>query len=162
MTAGAERPEASVGRLLAEKGLTLSVAESCTGGMIAAMITSVPGSSRYFAGGVVAYENRVKTALLGVKPATLESCGAVSEKTAREMARGVRKALSTGAGVSTTGIAGPGGGTPEKPVGLVWIAVSVKNRVSSVKRVFRGNRNSIRKQASIEALKELTRLLKEL
>jgi nicotinamide-nucleotide amidase len=110
--------------VLRERGMTLSCAESCTGGLIAKLITDVPGCSDVFAGGCVTYSNAAKISLLGVSPATLERFGAVSEQTAAEMARGARTALGTDVALATTGIAGPGGGTPEKPVGTVYIAVS--------------------------------------
>ena len=113
--------EGVVGAMLAERGLTLAVAESCTGGAVAARITSVPGASRYFVGGVVAYGNAVKARQLGVEEAVLREQGAVSEPVARQMAAGARTALGADLAVSTTGIAGPTGGTPEKPVGLVWL-----------------------------------------
>lgn len=111
-------------RSLRERGLTLACAESCTGGLIAKRITDISGCSDVYLGGCVTYANEAKEKLLGVKHETLEKYGAVSEQTAREMARGVRLALEADIGISTTGIAGPGGGTPEKPVGTVYIAVS--------------------------------------
>lgn len=111
---------------------TLAVAESCTGGLISKRITDVAGASEIYLGGVVAYANEVKTALLGVDPETLKKFGAVSEQTAAEMARGVRLRLGSDIGISTTGIAGPGGGTPEKPVGLVYIGVSTKEKTSVI------------------------------
>jgi nicotinamide-nucleotide amidase len=114
--------ETVVGRMLLERGMTLSVAESCTGGYLGHAITRIPGSSRYFTGGIIAYDNRVKTDLLGVNPATLEKHGAVSEETVREMAENVRKKLNTSVGVATSGVAGPDGGSDEKPVGTIWIA----------------------------------------
>jgi len=114
--------EVTVGKMLREKKRTLSVAESCTGGYVGHMITSVPGSSDYFIGGVLAYSNEVKINHLGVKPETLSQYGAVSEPTIREMAELVRKKFNTDIGIATSGIAGPSGGTPEKPVGTVWIA----------------------------------------
>ncbi len=117
-----EEIESAVGKLLLERGLTISTAESCTGGYLAHKITSVPGSSSYYMGSVVAYHNRIKQQELGVRAETLEAFGAVSEETVKEMAEGVRRKLKTDIGLATSGIAGPDGGTPEKPVGLVWIA----------------------------------------
>ncbi|MGV3539806.1 MAG: competence/damage-inducible protein A [Rufibacter sp.] len=114
--------EEAIGALLKEKGLTISTAESCTGGLVAHKLTSVPGSSAYFMGSVVAYSNDVKISQLGVKTDALEEHGAVSEETVRQMAEGVRQLLQTDLGVATSGIAGPDGGTPEKPVGTIWIA----------------------------------------
>jgi nicotinamide-nucleotide amidase len=116
-----ETLEGVVGAILAGRGLTLAVAESCTGGAVAARLTRVPGASRYFVGGVVAYGNAVKTALLGVDEAVLRTHGAVSEPAVRQMVEGVRAALGADLGLATTGVAGPGGGTPEKPVGTVWL-----------------------------------------
>ncbi|SHJ05513.1 CinA family protein [Bacteroides stercorirosoris] len=121
--------EEIVGELLREKNLSLSTAESCTGGSIAALVTSVPGSSAYFNGGIVAYSNEVKMALLHVSAETLEKYGAVSRETVTEMARGAMKALKTDCAVATSGIAGPGGGSREKPVGTVWIAAAYKNEI---------------------------------
>ena len=114
--------EAVVGEMLAERGLTIAAGESCTGGALAAQITSVPGASRYMRGGVVAYCNSVKTGLLGVPQSDLDTHGAVSEPVALAMARGVRQRLGADIGMATTGIAGPTGGTEEKSVGTVWIA----------------------------------------
>ena len=115
--------------VLRAKGLTLSTAESCTGGAIAAAVTSVPGSSDVFKGAVVAYANEVKRSLLGVSDDTLQSYGAVSEQTVREMVQGVARATDSDCAVATSGVAGPGGGTPDKPVGTVWVAFYVKGRV---------------------------------
>jgi nicotinamide-nucleotide amidase len=117
----AETLEQVTGRLLAERGMTVAVAESCTGGLLGARLTAVPGSSRYFLGGVVAYANSAKQALLGVSEALLAEHGAVSEPVARAMAEGVRKRFGADLALSTTGISGPEGGSEEKPVGLVWI-----------------------------------------
>jgi nicotinamide-nucleotide amidase len=114
--------ESIIGTLLKEKGATVGTAESCTGGFVANMITSVPGSSAYFEGAVVSYSNQIKQEVLGVSEQTLQTYGAVSEQTAREMAEGARRVLNTTYALSTTGIAGPDGGSPEKPVGTVWIA----------------------------------------
>lgn len=119
---GDEPLEVVVGNTLRSRKLTVSLAESCTGGHVAHMITSVPGSSDYFTGSIVAYSNDIKVRQLSVKKETLEKYGAVSEETAREMAVNVRRVFSTDIGVATSGVAGPGGGTAEKPVGTVWIA----------------------------------------
>lgn len=121
---GDETMESVVGEMLAARGLRVATAESCTGGLIAERITDVPGSSKYFQGGVVAYSNEAKQALLGVDPALLEAHGAVSEPVIRAMAEGVRERFGSDFGIATSGISGPGGGTEEKPVGLVWIALS--------------------------------------
>jgi nicotinamide-nucleotide amidase len=125
--------ETVIGKLLKETGvdgkpLTLGVAESCTGGYVSAQITKVPGASAYFWGSVVSYSNSVKENVLGVKPETLQQFGAVSEETIREMAEGVRTALGTDVGIATSGIAGPDGGTPDKPVGTIWIACATHQR----------------------------------
>jgi nicotinamide-nucleotide amidase len=119
--------ERAIGNLLKEKALTLSTAESCTGGALAASLTSIPGSSQYFMGSVVAYSNDVKIEQLGVQVNTLKKFGAVSEETVKEMAEGARLRLGTDIGISTSGVAGPSGGTEEKPVGTVWIGYSDKN-----------------------------------
>lgn len=132
--------EVMVGQLLEVRNLTLAVAESCTGGLIGHRFTNVPGSSGYFRGAVIAYANDVKESLLGVRSKTLAEHGAVSEQTAREMAAGVREAVSADVGVSVTGIAGPGGGTGEKPVGLVFVALVAEDVQRAEKHLFRGNR----------------------
>lgn len=116
--------ESIAGRLLKSKDWTLGIAESCTGGAVSARITSVPGSSAYFQGSIISYSNDIKISQLGVSPDTLATAGAVSEETIRQMAEGVRNALKTDVGIATSGVAGPDGGTPDKPVGTVWIAVS--------------------------------------
>ncbi|QJW89709.1 competence/damage-inducible protein A [Spirosoma taeanense] len=120
--------ESVIGYLLLRQNLTLATAESCTGGFVASRITSVPGSSAYFWGSIIAYSNDVKVNQLGVKPETLEQFGAVSEETIRQMAEGVRKTLGTDVGIATSGIAGPDGGTPDKPVGTIWIACAIPDR----------------------------------
>jgi PncC family amidohydrolase len=125
------KPEEEIGSLLRRQGLTLATAESCTGGAIAARITSVPGSSAYFTGGIVAYSNSVKQSLLHVLPRTLEQQGAVSRQTVIEMAQGARKTLHTDCAIATSGIAGPDGGTPDKPVGTVWIAIACKDETTT-------------------------------
>lgn len=139
--------------------MTLALAESCTGGLLSSAVTDVPGSSGYFLGSVVAYSNEVKESALGVKAATIRKHGAVSGETAVEMARGVRKALGADISAAITGIAGPGGGSPEKPVGLVFIAVS-KGKSSEARRfVFKGGRKSIKKQSARAALSFLAEAL---
>ena len=123
------RIEEKIGECLKDKRMTLSTAESCTGGGIAALITSVPGSSSYFKGGIVAYSNEVKMNLLHVSPQTLEKYGAVSRETVIEMAKGAMEVLKTECAVATSGIAGPGGGTLEKPVGTIWMAVACRDKI---------------------------------
>lgn len=120
--------EVVVGNMLKERNLTLGVAESCTGGQVAATMTKIPGVSACFWGGIVSYSNPMKVKQLGVKQQTLDQFGAVSEQTIIEMAEGVRKALDTHVGIATSGIAGPDGGTPDKPVGTVWIACATDKR----------------------------------
>jgi PncC family amidohydrolase len=148
--------EETIGQLLTAHQLTLAVAESCTGGLIGHRLTNIPGSSTYFLGGVVAYAYEVKERVLGVSHATLYDYGAVSEQTAREMARGVRRALGTDVGLSVTGIAGPGGGLPGKPVGLTWIALSARNVERARDFIWDGDRASNKAQ-SAEAALELLR-----
>lgn len=118
-------------KLLRNKSLTLSTAESCTGGLLAKLITDVSGCSSVFFGGVVSYDNSVKQGVLGVKAETLELHGAVSSQTASEMAIGVRRTLGTSIGISTTGVAGPTGGSPEKPVGTVYIGIAIGDEVET-------------------------------
>jgi nicotinamide-nucleotide amidase len=125
--------ESAIGKRLKEKKLTLATAESCTGGYLAHLITAVPGSSAYFSGSVVAYANAVKSSQLGVSPDTLQAYGAVSEQTVREMVAGAIKHLNTDLAIATSGIAGPGGGSLEKPVGTIWVAVGSRNRVETKK-----------------------------
>ena len=145
-----ESLEIEVGSALRQKGWTLALGESCTGGLVAHRITEVAGSSEYFLGGVVAYSNPVKRGLLQVPEQTLERHGAVSEETARQMARGARAVLGADVGLSVTGIAGPGGGTTEKPVGLTVLAVSTPAGEWIERHVWNGDRQS-NKQASAEA-----------
>ena len=130
----------ALGRMLVESGKTLALAESCTGGNIAQFITSNAGSSAYFKGGVVAYSNEIKSTLLGVPVKLIESVGAVSQEVAEAMATGAQKALKADYAVATTGIAGPDGGSDEKPVGMVWIAVAGPSGVTSKKYIFKHNR----------------------
>jgi len=132
--------EETVGKLLFDNNLTVSTAESCTGGRIASMITTVPGSSAWFRGSVVAYDNSIKTGVLGVDPAVISRHGAVSEETVRAMAAGMRKLTATDYSVAVTGIAGPTGGTPDKPVGTVWIAVASPGGIVAEKHRFADDR----------------------
>ena len=144
--------EEEIGKLLIANNLSLSTAESCTGGGVAALITSVPGSSVYFKGGIVAYDNEVKKNLLGVSPETLSAYGAVSRETVIEMAKGAMNRLKTDCAIATSGIAGPGGGTAEKPVGLVYIGIAFEGSVYAARFQFTGSREEIRRQAAGEAL----------
>ena len=148
-------PARRVGQLLKEKTLTLSVAESCTGGKIGDLITDVPGSSDYFLGGIISYSNDAKIRLLCVDKATLILKGAVSREVAIQMAEGARKVLRSDIGLSATGIAGPSGGTPKKPVGLVYIAVSSKAGAVCSKNLFKGSRMEIKEKSAAKALKML-------
>jgi nicotinamide-nucleotide amidase len=141
------------------RGQRLAVGESCTGGLVAARITAVPGASEVFVGGVVAYADPVKSDLLDVPAATLEAHGAVSEETVRAMAEGVQRRFAAGATIAVTGIAGPGGGTPEKPVGTVWLAARIGADTRAAKRVFPGDRGEIRARAAQAALDLLRRML---
>jgi len=144
--------EKVVGRLLTAQKLTIALAESCTGGLIAHRLTNVPGSSAYFIGGVVSYANEAKVRMLGVSPQTLQMHGAVSEETAREMARGARHLFQTDIALAVTGIAGPGGGTPEKPVGLTYIALTAEDLERCERYLWRGDRWAIKEQSAEAAL----------
>jgi len=147
--------EEETGRLLGEQCLSLGLAESCTGGMIASRITRVPGSSAYFAGGVVAYDNRVKEGVLGVPGGELAVYGAVSREVALSMARGAKRVLQTDIGLAVTGIAGPGGGAPGKPVGLVYIALEGPGGALCRELRLKGDRRKIREAACGAALELL-------
>lgn len=142
--------------LLKARGLVCATAESCTGGGVGSAITAIPGSSAVFAGGVISYANEVKCDVLGVKASTLETVGAVSSETAAQMAEGVRKLLKVDIAVSLTGIAGPDGGSEEKPVGLVWFGLSTAQGTRTEKAIFRGDREKIRESAIVHALGMLT------
>lgn len=145
---------------LTAKGKTLATAESCTGGTIASQLTAQAGASKYFRGGVVAYSNEVKECALGVKHSTLEQHGAVSEQTAREMAEGVRKRFDSDYAIATTGIAGPDGGTPTKPVGTVWIAVASRTHTEAALLNFPGRRRQQNIDRSVnQAFAMLIRML---
>jgi nicotinamide-nucleotide amidase len=150
---GTETMESVVGQELANRGLTIATAESCTGGLIAERLTDVPGSSAYFLGGVVSYSNEAKTAMLGVPAAVIESEGAVSEASVRAMAEGVRERFGSDFGIATSGISGPGGGTPEKPVGLVWIALATADSATHAQSfVFEVDRSRHRRLTAQVAL----------
>lgn len=144
--------EETLGDRLIERGYTLATAESCSGGLIAHRITNVAGSSGYFLGGVVSYSNQAKVDLIDVREESLNTQGAVSEAVAREMAEGVRERFQSDFGVSVTGIAGPGGGSAEKPVGLVFMAVSEPRGTHVARHVFSGDRESIKQQTAEQAL----------
>jgi len=157
--AGDQNMEEVVGRLLLEKNLSISVAESCTGGLIGHRLTSVPGSSSYFHGGVVVYSNQSKVDLLRVDPRTLETHGAVSERTVEEMARGVKDRIKTDLGLAVTGIAGPDGGTRQKPVGTVHVGLAARGKTFSREYRFWGNRGQVKLNSSMMALDWVRRYL---
>lgn len=144
---------------LKARSATLAVAESCTGGRVAAAITRVPGASEHFLGGIVAYDNAVKRHALGVSEETLATQGAVSEATAREMARGARDRLGATIGIATTGIAGPSGGSEGKPVGLVWFALDTGDRTVARRVTFPGDRDAVQRRATMTALALLWHVL---
>ncbi len=147
------KPERKICSEMAKHGLSLCTAESCTGGLIAGRITSVSGASACFEGGFITYSNAAKSRLIGVPGELIEKYGAVSGETARAMAEGAREKLAADMSVAVTGIAGPTGGTPDKPVGTVYIAVARKGKTSVRKFLFTGTRHGIRKQTAEEALK---------
>ncbi|MGL4452791.1 MAG: competence/damage-inducible protein A [Sarcina sp.] len=152
--------EEVVAKLLIEKYLTISTAESCTGGLLAGTIINYPGVSEVFMEGIVTYSNESKMKRLGVKVETLEKFGAVSEETAKEMAKGIAKLSGTDIGVSTTGIAGPTGGTDEKPVGLVYVGLHINGVTKAKKFNFFGNRERVRRRSVLEALDWIRREIK--
>ena len=151
--------EVQVGKRLRERGWTLAVAESCTGGLLGHLITEVPGSSDYFMGGILAYSDQAKANLLQVRTDSLEQYGAVSEQVASEMAIGVRALLQTSSGLSVTGIAGPGGGTDEKPVGLTFIGLSSPQGVVVEKHIWQGTRSENKLATARAALTLLLRVM---
>ncbi|NLO88943.1 MAG: CinA family protein [Clostridia bacterium] len=151
-----------IGKLLLKQNKTIAVAESCTGGMLASAITDVPGSSAYFGYGVVSYSNKAKIEILGVNESSLFQYGAVSKEVAMEMAEGVRKLADSHYGLSTTGIAGPGGGTSTKPVGLVFVGFSSADKNLWMRLNLKGSRHEIRYQTVLEAMRFfLNELLKD-
>lgn len=147
-----ETLEESLVSLLSGKGLSITTAESCTGGLVAGTIVNAPGASEVFNGGFITYSNKFKKNFIGVKKITLEKYGAVSEKVAKEMAKGAQKEAKADVAISTTGIAGPGGGTEEKPVGLVYIGCAVKDKIYVEKFNFSGNRAKVRESTVAAAL----------
>ena len=157
----APRTAQAVIDLCRERGWTLASAESCTGGLVGAELTALAGASDVYVGGVIAYSNEVKRTELGVAKETLQEHGAVSAETAAEMAAGVRRALSADIAVSDTGIAGPGGGTAEKPVGLVFLAVTSPDGDTTERLQLAGDRHAIRERAKDEALDLLRRVLSQ-
>ena len=159
MDGNADSPEGLLGALLRNRGLKLAVAESCTGGLIADRITDIPGSSDYFVGGITAYAYEAKVALLGVSWNTLKAYGAVSRETVLEMARGARMALDADIAISVSGIAGPAGGLPDKPVGTTWIGLSARDAEDAFLHHFEGGRREIKSLASSAALEHLRRYL---
>ncbi len=149
---GDDSLEGVLGRMLRDRGMSLAIAESCTGGGIANRITNVPGASEYFVGGVITYSNEVKKDLLGVLAETLDKFGSVSRQTASEMAQGVRNRFGADIGMSVTGILGPGGGSKEKPVGTVWLGISSQKSTSAVKLRLGKDRIRNKERASTAAL----------
>ena len=150
-----DRFETYIGRMLTESGKTISCAESCTGGLISELFTSVPGSSGYFLGSVTSYANSVKTGILGVCEETIAKYGAVSSECVKEMAEGIRRITGSDFSVATSGIAGPGGGSPEKPVGLVWIAVSSENGTETFSHTYKNDRRRNIERFAASALNHL-------
>jgi len=151
--------EIVVGELLVSKGITIATAESCTGGLLAGKLINYPGISSVFMEGVITYSNEAKMARLNVKKETLDSYGAVSKETAAEMALGIAKAAATDIGISITGIAGPGGGTEEKPVGLVYVGLYIKGKVKTKELRLSGDRQKVRNRTVMMALDLLRREL---
>jgi PncC family amidohydrolase len=158
---------ADLGALLRSRNLLLVTAESCTGGLLGHMITNSPGSSDYYLGGVISYSNQAKVSLLGVQPATLEKYGAVSRETVLEMSTGVRRSFQKAhpeaeiLSLATSGIAGPAGGSPHKPVGTVWIGFSSPDLDEAFLFHFQGTREEVKQHTALEALRILLAYLKE-
>lgn len=156
----ATEPAAELLAVLRGRGMTMASAESCTGGMVAAAITDIPGASSVFLGGVVVYSNDAKKRLLGVRAQTLVSFGAVSAQTAHEMASGAARTLDADCAVAVTGIAGPDGGSIEKPVGTVWFGFDVGGATTTECALFDGDRGAIRRAATAYALTRLCALVR--
>jgi PncC family amidohydrolase len=149
----------NLGGLLLGKRLSLSVAESCTGGMMGAAITRVPGSSAYFKGGIIAYSNEIKEKVLGVSPELLKTKGAVSREVVIAMAKGGAKVCAASCCIALSGIAGPDGGSEDKPVGLIWIGICAGEQVKSFKYNFSGDREKIRKEATKAGIKKMIEVI---
>jgi PncC family amidohydrolase len=154
-----QRHSRRIGKLLTKKKLSLAVAESCTGGMVGSAITDIAGSSRYFAGGVIAYDNSIKRRVLKVPQTTLDNYGAVSSQTVRAMARGAQRLFKADCAIAVSGIAGPGGGTEEKPVGLVYIGIAVRKKGFDFECRFKGTRREIRLKTVEQALKKIVEIV---
>ena len=150
-----------ISELMWKDGITLATAESCTAGNLAAAITAIPGSSHYYKGGVVAYANQVKENLLHVDTHTIETCGVVSEETVCEMVKGAMETLHTDYAIATSGVAGPGGGTSDTPVGTIWMAVGSRNKIVSMKLEGDDGREQNIAKATCSALQLMRDLLKE-
>jgi nicotinamide-nucleotide amidase len=151
---------AALGKTLAARGLRLALAESCTGGWIAKAVTDIPGSSDWFEAGFVTYSNAAKVRMLGVSEGVLDARGAVSEAVVLEMAAGARRAAGTGAAIAVSGVAGPGGGTSDKPVGLVWLAWSLGGRTWARRVDLDGNREAVRRRSVAIAIEDLLTALR--
>lgn len=149
----------SVGKKLKDAYITLSAAESCTGGLFSSYITRVSGISSVFKGGVIAYDNQIKERMLSVSDSTLRLYGAVSKQTAEEMARGITESFMTDCGIGITGVAGPDGGSEEKPVGLVYVCVKFKGEIITKENIFRGSREMIQKRSALSAFQILNEFL---
>jgi PncC family amidohydrolase len=154
-----ENLAAKLGRLLVKRNLTIATAESCTGGLIGGALTAIRGSSAYVRGGIIAYSNDIKQKLLSVPKKVLIAHGAVSSETAHAMAIGAQKKLNADCSIAVTGIAGPDGGTKEKPVGLVYVAICCKDVAKVKKCLFKGSRQEVREQTVCAALKILCEML---
>jgi PncC family amidohydrolase len=159
MSIGSKFISKEINDLFWKEELTLATAESCTAGNIASYITMIPGSSRFFKGGIIAYSNEIKTKLLGVNPKTIDEKGVVSEETVIEMAKGAMKSMNSDCAIATSGIAGPTGGTPDNPVGTIWIAVSTQDQIITLKLEGDEGRQKNIANATQKALQLLRNLL---
>ena len=152
-------PEGTINKLLIKKSKTIAVAESCTGGLLSNIITNIPGSSKYFLLGIVAYSNKAKISILKIPAKIIETHGSVSKQVTGLMAKNIRKLASSDYGIGISGIAGPSKGDPEKPIGTVYISLSTKNKLSTKKYHFGGSRLTIKRKTAILALSNLKKLL---
>lgn len=157
-----EELSTTIGKFLIKHNMKLSVAESCTGGLLGASLTDIAGSSAYFRGGVIAYDNQIKHQLLDVEEPVLDRYGAVSKQTVIAMAKGVCKLFNTECAISVSGIAGPGGGTVQKPVGLVFIGIAICDKLESIRYIFSGNRQQVRLQTVQASLEQFLRMADQL